>query len=1037
MDPVIYKSVANFVFGFLIVTVRSYVAAKLRNGDLADRKIGAMFASPLDKMLAKLFEISHQELRISITHLKQGIRRLNLVLGGDIFYSARKSSSQVNVVKISHAASETVKEVLVHHEGNKDDYQKGHKYDLYLKRKKEAIESFKQAAVEALKALCNRDLEPEEHIIASYVLLACTILGNLDDREQAVIDCWGNLEELHDIPAIHKTFLAHANGGWRSRFLKESRNKIIESIVDIHSIIFYFISKFSEKRIGVLDWPMVGCDTLAINPILYQETKLYYNLKDKKEDHPSLWQSNKLNDKEIPNPSLNCSFDSKGNLVCILTNKDEKHVLGKLNSTSGELQQFSSSIDVTSKDIEYCSVAVDDDDQVYLLSRHDSCYKLSVYTKDGILSYHRRLTFLKGRVLCYLAVTKEKKIVICCENDFGENIVYLYKTSEDHPLHNEEYTTLARSHSIMLQNVGYTARSTTHSTQPQSEESSTRSTSHSTPPQNEESSTRSTSHSTPPQNEESSASHSTPPQNDESSTRSTSHSTPPQNEESSTRSASHSTPPQNEESSTRSASHSTPPQNEESSTRSTSHSTPPQNDESSTRSASHSPPPQNEESSTRSTSHSTPPQNEESSTRSTSHSTPPQNEESSTRSASHSTPPQNEESSTRSTSHSTPPQNEESSTRSTSHSTPPQMKNLPPDLPVIQHHHRMKNLPPDLPICQSFNTTTNEESSTRSTSHSTPPQNEESSTRSASHSTPPQNEESSTRSTTRSTSHSTPPQNEESSTRSASHSTPPQNEESSTRSTSHSTPPQNEESSTRSTSHSTPPQNEESSTRSTSHSTPPQNEESSTRSTSHSTPPQNEESSTRSTSHSTPPQNEESSTRSTSHSTPPQNEESSTRSTSHSTPPQNEESSARSTSQTKRFALNLKNHSIEGMFVSRDNEIIIAAINYTEKSREVYIYIYSEDGYRKTSLKFRPSKGNNCYLSICWDQDSKDIIGYTVSNDRIFVDHLSVETGEIHCSYLLNSMNFPDNISSFHLVCHANGRLALVQEKHVILLRSK
>ena len=277
---------------------------------------------------------------------------------------------------------------------------------------------------------------------------------------------------------------------------------------------------------------LIKCSNdLVIYPAYFkvEDERLQLNVEEKEAPQP--WGISHIGqDMCIVIPVLN----SDGDLVSIFTDKDYEHVIGKLNTTSGKFQLFFLSIDVTSENIEYCSVSVDDEDQVCVLSLHDSGYKLSVYAKNGILRYHCRLTFLKVCGLCYLAVTNEKNIVICCENDFGEIIVYLCKTCDDQPR--------------------------------QSEESSTRSTSHSAPPQSEESSTRS-------------AGHSPPPQNVESSTRFTSHSPTPQNEESSTRSASHSAPPENEESSMRSTSHSVPLQNNESSKRSTSHSAPPQNEE--------------------------------------------------------------------------------------------------------------------------------------------------------------------------------------------------------------------------------------------------------------------------------------------------------------------------------------------------------------------------------------------------------------------------------------------------------------------------
>jgi hypothetical protein len=132
---------------------------------------------------------------------------------------------------------------------------------------------------------------------------------------------------------------------------------------------------------------------------------------------------------------------------------------------------------------------------------------------------------------------------------------------------------------------------------------------------------------------------------------------------------------------------------------------------------------------------------------------------------------------------------------------------------------------------------------------------------------------------------------------------------------------------------------------------------------------------------------------------------------------------------------------LKSVSVSCDNEIILTTYRWNEWTDLVKdtnaLYIYSADGQLKTTVKFHPSEGNDTYLSLFYNQDTKNIIGHVNDrgDDKILIEYLSGQTAKLQLSYVLYQTNFPARIFKFDLEHHKNGALALVSKKHVIFLQ--
>ena len=132
------------------------------------------------------------------------------------------------------------------------------------------------------------------------------------------------------------------------------------------------------------------------------------------------------------------------------------------------------------------------------------------------------------------------------------------------------------------------------------------------------------------------------------------------------------------------------------------------------------------------------------------------------------------------------------------------------------------------------------------------------------------------------------------------------------------------------------------------------------------------------------------------------------------------------------FRPDLEDHTLKYVFTPC-NEIILTTTDWDN----LMLHIYTEDGYLKKTVKC-PSARVDLFCRIFYNQVTKNIVSYYEEFDtgKIVVDHLSSETGELQCSYVLHTTNLPNDRYTFYVGCHTNGALALVGTNHVIILQT-
>ena len=376
------------------------IAEKLQDEDLTDQTFRGLILFEREKINSKLDGIAKKELRASIAHMQKGIKRLNTV-----FDDHAAVSTEIVTIKEAVTIADAITKLRI----ESSEFKK-------------AIKPFKEAARTAALAFHNTALSIEERILATKVRLTSAILENLEHPGILASDCLQYLKELHEMGAIREIFSVYNQGGIKSRFYKDSRKEIVETVTMINLILADFISKFTKQRMAVYDWPTIVCGKQVVHPIHFKSEGLP-NLSEMKITPPwdivefehvlklSQWRWFR------PNTAL-LTLNKKGDLVCFT---EDKHGPQKLVKTTHELQPYCHH----ELGFHVLGIAVDEDDTVYVVTHHeDAGSSLSVYSADGRNKDKSTLTLDHPRFIVGIAITDDKNIVI--SEKYSSDKVYVY-----------------------------------------------------------------------------------------------------------------------------------------------------------------------------------------------------------------------------------------------------------------------------------------------------------------------------------------------------------------------------------------------------------------------------------------------------------------------------------------------------------------------------------------------------------------------------------------------------------------------------------
>ena len=414
MAELVGSILLKFGLGFISDKFRTYGAEKLQDGGLTDQKFRGLIIRELDDIKVKLDGLSRKDLSASISFLKQGIQRLETsfefgnsstsklpTYGRDLIDTASTgpSSSQTKPVQLQSVSVEDA--VALANAIGKLKIESKERFES-------AKESFKKAGEKATEAFHNAALSTDERILATEVRIASAILENLEDPHLAATDCLHYLEELHALTAIKDIFLVHIQGGIKSLFKKDSRAEIVETVTTINLMLADFITKFTKRRMGILDWPMIESRKRVVHPIHYQENNLR-KLKEMEITPP--WDISTCNG-HVNQTVMN----SKSDLIRVNPSSvSTENCLQKYDRATGEWKSFCSSSPPNFW--HGVSIAIDDYDTVYIVwMNYEFKYTLSVYSSDGKHTHSCPLDFVDGFFID-MTVTKEKNIVFWTDSN--------------------------------------------------------------------------------------------------------------------------------------------------------------------------------------------------------------------------------------------------------------------------------------------------------------------------------------------------------------------------------------------------------------------------------------------------------------------------------------------------------------------------------------------------------------------------------------------------------------------------------------------
>jgi hypothetical protein len=411
----VITAILKCTFGLISTKLSCYGAETLQDGGLADQTFRGWIVRELDDIKFKLDAISRKDLCMSISCLQQGIKRLMISSGNPSTSEWSQTNGKPPQTKPAQSVNVEDAVALVNVIG-KMKMESNQRF-------KSAKQSFTVAGEKAGEAFHNAALSINDRVLASKVRIASGILENIDDPQVAASDCLHYLQELHNMPGIKEIFSVHLQGGIKSLFKKDSRGEMVDTITRTNLLLAGFISKFTKRRMGVFDWPMIECGKQVIHPIHYKKESVQ---KMREMEITPPWDIiiyKKPIDKIL---EQNFSINSKEDIVGVF---DGNYHPQKLDRATGEWQPccLSPSDDKTWYSR---SAAIDDNNTMYVVScecgSDNSEDTLSVYHSDGTILYHCPLNFTKEGVLARIAITKDKKIVFCSFKGLGCSTGTLY-----------------------------------------------------------------------------------------------------------------------------------------------------------------------------------------------------------------------------------------------------------------------------------------------------------------------------------------------------------------------------------------------------------------------------------------------------------------------------------------------------------------------------------------------------------------------------------------------------------------------------------
>jgi hypothetical protein len=418
--PFVVRGIIHSAFGLLHRTdLRDYIAERLNEGDLTEEKCRQFAVREIDDFKSNLGDLSSWTWYAN-HHFFNGVNSLRISLdisGAESRHQPSTSKAHLQgKFKVEGATASRVEQFPVT-QAERDALESVFELSEIIgnlriasnERHESVKESFKTARKLATETFNNVALSIEDRLMASKLRIASRILEGLEDPEAAVHDCLRYLKQVQDLPAVQAMFSVwrDSDKGIISRLRARFNKEKVESIQMINALLIDFTIKFTNIKMGLLDWPTIKIGKDFYHPLLEHHVyALQRKFEEKKTQLP--WYGWKFN--ECINDDV-CALTSKGEILSRVR-KDGKSI--KLTRRSGEHELF-------------CTIpwnircfAVDENDNVYIVVEIPPCskngpprYKLLTLDSDSSVKADRFLDVIDENLIdTQMSVTKDGMIVI-------------------------------------------------------------------------------------------------------------------------------------------------------------------------------------------------------------------------------------------------------------------------------------------------------------------------------------------------------------------------------------------------------------------------------------------------------------------------------------------------------------------------------------------------------------------------------------------------------------------------------------------------
>ena len=256
-------AVFKATIGLLVNKGRDKLAEKLNDGDVTDQNFRRFIIREINDINWKLDGLAKKDLLASISLFREGIEMLYRV-----FEIARSSSEHRTVTaQTVQTSAETRLDETSYLAEEMSKLKLTELNESAKSKLNKAMETFKEARLEAIRAFSNRALELPDRLLAMQYRVMATILRTIDNPTDALEACRVCLEELHQAPAVNECFKVELERGvrLRGRFNRGKRRQIIFSVCHVNRVIYDVMQICGIRNLWTL--PLVDTGEEEVDPL--------------------------------------------------------------------------------------------------------------------------------------------------------------------------------------------------------------------------------------------------------------------------------------------------------------------------------------------------------------------------------------------------------------------------------------------------------------------------------------------------------------------------------------------------------------------------------------------------------------------------------------------------------------------------------------------------------------------------------------------------------------------------------------------------